>query len=111
MNVYDTVNQLSKELRELPEYQTLKTELAKVKADPQANELFEKFQKSKKSLQENFMDDKTPNEAEQEEFYTLIEQVKSHPVLSQMLQKEQAFLIIMEDMVKTIQVPFNDLYK
>ncbi len=43
MNIYDTMNQLERELRALPEYQAVITALAAVKADETANILYAKF--------------------------------------------------------------------
>lgn len=43
MNIYDTMNQLEREFRALPEYQAVVTALAAVKADEAASVLYAKF--------------------------------------------------------------------
>ena len=43
MNIYDTMNQLEREFRALPEYQAVVTALAAVKADEATSVLYAKF--------------------------------------------------------------------
>ena len=53
VNIYDTANDMSRQLVETQEYQGLKKALDELKADSEAFESFKKFQKMQASAQQN----------------------------------------------------------
>ncbi|MDR0614933.1 MAG: YlbF family regulator [Lactobacillales bacterium] len=111
MNIYDTANQLERELRSLPEYTALKKEVAKVKEDSQAFELFEEFKKMQKGLEQKMLKGEVPNAQEQTKMQEVAGKIDKNEVLSTMLQKERAFSVIVEDVMKLIQAPVQEIYK
>lgn len=52
-NIYDTANQIERELRELDEFKALQAAYEEVKADEAAYTLFKEFQGFQQGLQEN----------------------------------------------------------
>ncbi|MDR1474013.1 MAG: YlbF family regulator [Lactobacillales bacterium] len=111
MNIYDTANQLERELRSLPEYTALKEEIIKVKADSKAAELFEEFKKMQKNLEQKMLKGEMPTSEEQTKMQEVAEKIDKNEVLSTMLQKERAFSMIVEDVMKLIQAPVQEIYK
>lgn len=55
INVYDTANQLEKDLRESQEYKDLQAVVAKVKADDATFAVYKKLREAQKTLQEQQM--------------------------------------------------------
>ena len=51
INVYDTANQLEKDLRESQEYKDLQAVVAKVKADDATFAVYKKLREAQKTLQ------------------------------------------------------------
>lgn len=52
-NIYDSANQIEREIRELQEFKALEEAYAKVKANEEAHRLFKDFQAMQIELQEN----------------------------------------------------------
>jgi len=111
MNIYDTANQLERELRSLPEYIALKEEITKVKANSQASALFEEFKKMQKDLEQKMMNGEMPTSEEQTKMQEMAEKIDKNEILSKMLQKDRAFSMMVEDVMKLIQAPVQDIYK
>lgn len=54
-NIYDSANQIEREIRELPEFKALKEAYEKVQANEEAHKLFKDFQAMQIELQEKQM--------------------------------------------------------
>ncbi|MDR3156502.1 MAG: YlbF family regulator [Lactobacillales bacterium] len=111
MNVYDTANQLERELRMLPEYIALKESREKIKDDPKAVELFEEFKKIQKELDSKVMTGEIPSEEEQAKLSEIAKKVGENVILSEMLSKEHVFGQIIQDVTGLIQAPLSELYR
>jgi cell fate (sporulation/competence/biofilm development) regulator YlbF (YheA/YmcA/DUF963 family) len=111
MNIYDTANQLERELRFLPEYIDLKETFAKIKEDSKAFELFEEFKNMQKNLEQKMMKGEMPTSEEQTKMQKISEKFDKNKIFSVMFQKERAFGLIVEDVIKLLQAPMRDLYQ
>ncbi|MDR1521342.1 MAG: YlbF family regulator [Streptococcaceae bacterium] len=111
MNVYDTANQLERKLRFLPEYITLKEVFTKIKKDCKAFELFEEFKNMQKNLEQKVTKGEVPNSEEQIKIEKIAKKINKNEILSAMFQKERAFGMIVEDVIKLVQAPMRDLYQ
>ena len=60
VNIYDTANELSRQLRETQEYQGLKTAFEALKADSETFDTFKKFQQAQADAQHNQMNGQQP---------------------------------------------------
>lgn len=78
-NIYDTANQIERELRELDEFKALQAAYEEVKADEAAYTLFKEFQGFQQGLQEKQM--------RGEEFTD--EMLKKHKALQRKCKKQQ----------------------
>jgi cell fate (sporulation/competence/biofilm development) regulator YlbF (YheA/YmcA/DUF963 family) len=109
-NIYDTANQIEKELRELPEFKTLQEAFDKVKADEAAYTLFKEFQNFQQSLQEKQMrgEEFTDVDAQQAQSYAT--KVQEAEAINELMQKEQAFSIVVNDLNRIIMTPVRELY-
>lgn len=111
MNVYDTANQLERELRMLPEYIALKESREKIKDDPKAVKLFEEFKKIKTELDAKVMTGEIPSKVEQAKISDIAKKVEKNAILSEVLSKEHVFGQIIQDITGMIQAPLSELYR
>ncbi|GFH43271.1 UPF0342 protein [Lactococcus hodotermopsidis] len=106
MNIYDTMNQLERELRALPEYTAVVAAMAAVKADEAANALYGEFM----AIQLKMQSGQALSEDEQKAAQELFGKLQENSILSEMLAKEQALQIIMSDLQNIVFKPMQELY-
>lgn len=106
MNIYDTMNQLERELRALPEYQAVVAALSTVKADEVASELYTKFMAVQMKAQAGQLQE----ESEQKEAQELFMSLQDNAVMADLLTKEQALQTITGDLQDIIFKPLQELY-
>jgi cell fate (sporulation/competence/biofilm development) regulator YlbF (YheA/YmcA/DUF963 family) len=106
MNIYDTMNQLERELRALPEYQAVVTALTAVKADEVASDLYAKFM----TLQTKLQTGQLVEEAQQKEAQELFLEIQKNDLLADLLSKEQTLQIITSDLQEIVYKPLQELY-
>ncbi|MEI5993716.1 YlbF family regulator [Candidatus Enterococcus mansonii] len=109
-NIYDTANQVEREIRELAEFKALEQAYDEVKADEEAYKLFKEFQTFQQSLQEKQMRGEEFSEEDAEKAQTLATEVQKATVINQLMEKEQAFSLIVNDLNRIIMTPIRDLY-
>lgn len=109
-NIYDTANQIEKELRELAEFQTLQEAYNEVKADEAAYTLFKEFQGFQQTLQEKQMRGEEFTNEDAEQAQALATKVQETEVINQLMQKEQAFSLVVNDLNRIIMTPIRDMY-
>jgi len=109
-NIYDTANQLERELRETPEFTALQSAYDDVKADEAAYTLFKEFQSFQQGLQEKQMhgEEFTDEDAKQAQSYAT--KVQETEVISQLMQKEQTFSVVVNDLNRIIMTPVREMY-
>ena len=106
MNIYDTMNQLERELRALPEYQAVVAALSAVKSDEVASELYTKFMAVQMKMQAGQLQE----ESEQKEAQELFMSLQDNAVMAELLTKEQALQTITGDLQDIIFKPLQELY-
>lgn len=106
MNIYDTMNQLEREFRALPEYQAVVTALAAVKADEAASVLYAKFIDIQTKMQMGqLIEPEQQNEAQ-----VLFAELQANSIMSELLAKEQALQTITSDLQDIVFKPLQELY-
>lgn len=110
-NIYDSANELEREIRELPEFVTLKQAFEAVKADESADELFKNFQSLQAELQEKTSKGEAFSEEDGQRAQEMAGKVQANSLISDLMNKEQAFSLIMNDLNKIIMGPVRDLYQ
>lgn len=106
MNIYDTMNQLERELRALPEYQAVVAALAAVKADEAANDLYAQFMDVQLKMQTG----QALSEEEQKSAQALFASLQENAIMSELLTKEQALQTITSDLQDIVFKPLQELY-
>ncbi|GFH41065.1 YlbF family regulator [Lactococcus insecticola] len=106
MNIYDTMNQLERELRALPEYQAVLTALAAVKSDDAANALYVKFI----DIQMKMQTGQLVEPEQQQEAQALFTELQANPLMSELMAKEQLLQTITADLQDIVFKPLQEIY-
>lgn len=109
-NVYDSANELEREIRELPEFKALEEAYGEVKADEAAFTLFKEFQGFQQQLQEKQMRGEDFTEEDATKAQELATKVQGTELINKMMEKEQAFSLVINDLNRIIMTPIRDLY-
>lgn len=110
-NIYDTANQLERELRESEQFQDLKGSFDRLKANEEAYALFKEFQELQQSLQQKMMAGEEMTEEEAQKAQELSQKIQQDGIVSDLMQKEQAFSFVANDLNRIIMGPVRDLYE
>lgn len=110
-NIYDSANQLERELRELPEFIALKEVFAEMKENEEAYQLFKDFQNFQMTLQQKQMQGEEFSEEDAKNAQEMAEKVQEQDVINQLMVKEQAFSTIVNDLNRIIMTPVQELYQ
>ena len=110
-NIYDTANQLERELRESEQFQDLKASFDRLKENQEAYSLFKEFQGLQHALQKKMMAGQEMTEEEAQQAQELSQKIQQDPIVSELMQKEQAFSLVANDLNRIIMGPVRDLYE
>ncbi|AIM24677.1 YlbF family regulator [Melissococcus plutonius] len=109
-NIYDTANQLEKEIYELAEFKALKETYSEMQADEDAYGLFKEFQEFQQKLQEKQMSGEEFTEEETTKAQELATKIQATEIVDKLMQKEQALSTVINDLNRIIMTPIRNLY-
>lgn len=110
VNIYDTANDLSRQLVETQEYQALKKALDELKADSEAFDSFKKFQQMQANAQQKQMKGQQPSEDEVKAIQTLAKEVSGKKAVQNLMNQERQIDQMLQQLNKTITGPIQELY-
>lgn len=110
-NIYDSANQIEREIRTMPEFIALKEAFEAVKADSDAFQVFQDFQALQMQLQEKSMQGQEITDEDATKAQEMATKVQASPLINTMMEKEQAFSTIMNDLNRIIMTPVRDMYQ
>ena len=99
VNIYDTANELSRQLRETQEYQGLQKAFEALKADSDTFGTFKKFQQAQADAQHKQMTGQQPTD-----------EVSGKKVVQDLMNQERQVDSMLQQLNKTITSPIQDLY-
>lgn len=111
VNVYDTANQLERELRELDAYKKLKETFEAIEKDSETNKLFQEFRSLQVSLQKKQMDGEGITEEEVQHAQEMSVEVGKNDLISNLMEAEREMGTIIDDLNRIILSPVRDLYQ
>lgn len=109
-NIYDTANQLERDLRALPAFEALKTSLDTVNANEESKELFDKFRALTQELQMKQMQGQQPTEEDMEKMQTMSTQISADENIAKLMQAEQQLSQVINDINEIIVKPIQEVY-
>lgn len=110
-NIYDTANQLERELRENESYNQLKTALADIQSDSEANEVFSALQQVQMNLQQKQQSGQEITEEDVQEAQDISVKAGENEKVKSLMQAEQSLSALIEDLNGIIMKPVQDLYQ
>ncbi|ANZ99574.1 YlbF family regulator [Carnobacterium divergens] len=110
-NIYDTANQLEKDLRETDAYVALKAAYDAVKANPEANEMFQEFQGIQVKLQQKQMSGEEILEEEIKEAQEMAMKTGENETIKNLMEAEQKLSLLIDDINRIIMSPIQELYQ
>jgi cell fate (sporulation/competence/biofilm development) regulator YlbF (YheA/YmcA/DUF963 family) len=111
VNIYDTANDLAKQMRETQEFTALETAFNEMMADQAAFDLFKKFQKAQADAQQKQMQGQKLSEDEIKNVQNLANEVSKKDVVKKLMEKERQMDSMMQQLNQTITAPIQELYK
>ena len=110
VNIYDTANELSRQLRETQEYQGLKKAFEALKAYSDTFDTFKKFQQAQADAQHKQMTGQQPTDDEIKNIQNLAKEVSGKKVVQDLMNQERQVDSMLQQLNKTITSPIQDLY-
>ena len=110
VNIYDSANQIEREIREMDEFKTLQAAFEAMKAETESFKLFKQFQELQIDLQQKQMQGIEFSEEDAKQAQEMAMKVQETAVIQELMQKEQAFSMIINDLNRIIMKPVQELY-
>ena len=109
-NIYDTANQLERDLRELQEFKTVKESFEAIYADETAKALFDEFRTVNIELQQKQFSGQEITEEDIQKAQELGQTVSENEHIKALMEAEQRLNTIMQDINRIITNPLQELY-
>lgn len=109
-NIYDTANQLERDLRELQEFKTVKESFEAIYADETAKALFDEFRTVNIELQQKQFSGQEITEEDIQKAQELGQKVSENENIKALMEAEQRLNTIMQDINRIITNPLQELY-
>lgn len=110
-NIYDTANQLERDLRESELFASLKDAFEEIQNNEEASELFEEFKEASQKYQMYQTMGQQPSEEEQKELQELSERVTENEHIKALMDAEQQLNQLIQDINNIITKPLLEVYQ
>lgn len=110
-NIYDTANQLERDLRALPAYQDLKAAVKAIEENEESRALFNEFRTISQQLQQKQMQGEAPSEEEIANIQAMSVKVQEDENINRLMASEQQVSQTINDINKIITTPLNEVYQ
>lgn len=110
VNIYDTANEMSRQLTETQEFQNLKKAFDALKADSEAFDSFKKFQQMQVDAQKKQMQGQKPSGDEIKAIQTIAQEISSKKAVQDLMNQERQVDQMLQQINKTITDPLQNLY-
>ena len=110
-NIYDSANELSRGLRELPEYKAVKEARDAIQADVEASKIFADYIAFQHEIQVMAQTGQIPDASFQEKMEDFGNKIQGNSLLSAFFAKQQQLSIYLSDIEKIVFEPVSELLK
>lgn len=110
-NLYDTANQLERELRDSDEFKAVKQHFEAMKADEAAKGLFDEFRQVNMALQQKQMSGQEVTDEEIQQAQSLYQKASENEHIQALTQAEQRLSVIIQDINRIITTSLQELYQ
>jgi cell fate (sporulation/competence/biofilm development) regulator YlbF (YheA/YmcA/DUF963 family) len=109
VNIYDTANEMSRQLVETQEFQNLKKAFEALKADEDAFNSFKKFQQMQVEAQKKQMQGQQPSDDEIKAIQTIAKEISGKKAVQDLMNQERQVDQMLQQVNKTITDPLQSL--
>ena len=110
-NIYDTINDLEKEIREQDVYKGLQEAMQAVANDEEANKLYNDFRGLQGEIQMKVQMGQEMSEDEIKKAQQLQKDIEANDIISQLLDKEKELNQLIEDINVAVTRPIREVYQ
>lgn len=110
-NIYDSANELSRGLRELPEYKAVKEAKDAIQVDAEANKIFEDYIAFQQEIQLMAQTGQMPDGSFQGKMDSISKQIEGNDLVSSFFNKQQQLSIYLSDIERIVFEPISELLK
>ncbi|MDK6234196.1 YlbF family regulator [Aerococcus sanguinicola] len=110
-NIYDTINQLEREVRAHEDYQGLKNAMEAVVKDEEAFALYNKFRQLQVDVQTKMQLGNEISQEEIKEAQDLEKEMGANETISKLLQAEKQLNQLVEEINKVVTEPIYEVYQ
>ena len=110
-NIYDLANELSRTLRDLPEYKAVVGSKKAVDADSEAKSLLKDYLAFQQELQGMAQSGQMPTQEVQDKMKSFGDKIQGNPALTEFFNKQQQLSIYLADIERIIFDPVQELLK
>lgn len=110
-NIYDTANQLERELRETTQYKALQEAYENIKADEDANAVLEEFQLLQRALFEKQQSGQEITDEEAMQAQNVSGKMSENELTMSLMDKERDLNQLLNDVNGIIMKPVQEIYQ
>lgn len=110
-NIYDSANQIERDIRQMDEFKALQEAFEAMKKEEESFVLFRDFQELQMELQQKQMQGLEFSEEDATKAQEMAVKVQDTAVIQDLMAKEQAFSMIINDLNRIIMKPVQELYQ
>lgn len=111
VNIYDTANQMERDLRATQEFTALKEAYAELKKDADTFKLFKQFQTLQMQLQQKQYAGQQPTDDEIKEIQATADKVREVKAIQNLMEKERGIDELLSGINNVITKPIQELYQ
>ena len=111
VNIYDTANQIERELRETSQYTDLKEAYANVAADQEANTIMTGFQQMQQTIYTKQQMGQEVTEEEVAQAQAISQQMTENELTTDLMDKERTLNQVITDINSIIMKPIQEIYQ
>ncbi|MFC6464756.1 YlbF family regulator [Marinilactibacillus sp. GCM10026970] len=111
VNIYDTANQLEREIRETEQFVTLQESFKAVQNDEEASAIFNEFRNVQQVLQQKQMTGQEITEEEAQQAQEISGKIGENEIISGLLEAEKQVGQMIDDINQVVLKPVRELYQ
>lgn len=110
-NIYDLANELSRGIRDLPEYNAVLASKEAIDADADAKALFGDYLAFQQEIHGVIQSGQMPTEDQQKKMQDFAGKLQGNPIVNEFFTKQQQLSVYLGDIERIIFDPVQDLFK
>lgn len=110
-NIYDTINQLERDIRDQEAYKELVAAVEALKNDNEAFDIYTEFRALQSSFQFKAQLGQEITEEDEKNANDLQEKLANNTIIADLMDKERALNTLVEDINQSVSKPINEVYQ